>query len=200
MPPTDPLAYSPCHVPLRRAMNVFGGISITAHEGCYYDILEADRRWRLNGGNALYDIRQGDTGWYNCRPSAGHSRAVAGDWNWSTNGMTSKRTPCPGDMPVAFYELCWEPLGYGWGAQWNSKCDRMHISKLRSEGGDGVLYRKWSDADEEDDMTPAQEAKLDKLIDLLEEKEGGVRKEHLDIIENRLVSVETKVDQLLTRP
>jgi uncharacterized protein YodC (DUF2158 family) len=178
---------------------VFGGINMTVHAGVYNDVLEADRLWLKHGGPKLWIVRQADTGSYSCRNSVGHSRAVAFDFNWSTNGMTSKRTPCPGDMPAEFYEECWEPLGYGWGANWRSKCDRMHISKLVSEGGDGVLYRTWGGGDE-DEMTPAQERKLDRLIDLLEEKEGGVRREHLDIIENRVLSIEEKIDQLLARP
>lgn len=162
MPPTDPLAYAPCRVPLRRVTDVFGGIAMTVHAGCYEDVLEADRRWRGAGGNALWDVRQADTGSYNCRNSVGHSRAVSFDFNWSTNGMTSKKTPCPGDMPVAFYEICWKPLGYGWGALWNSKCDRMHISKLKSEGGDGVLYRTWPG--EEDDL-PYTEEELKGIVE-----------------------------------
>lgn len=147
-PSTNPLDYAPCRVPLRRATGVFGGINITVHAGCYEDVLEADRRWEANGGNALYDIRQGDTGSYNCRPSAAHSRAVAIDFNWSGNPYGPKRTPCPQEKGMReFYELCWKPLGYGWGANWNSKCDAMHVSKLKSEGGDGVLYRTWGEED-----------------------------------------------------
>lgn len=161
-PSTNPLDYQPCRIPLRRAMGVFGGINLAVHEGIYEDVLEADRRWRALGGDKFWNVRSTDTGSYACRNSKAHSRAVAIDFNWSSNGMTSKRTPCPGDMPAAFYELCWEPLGYGWGANWNSKCDRMHISKLRSEGGNGVLYQTWDGEDgEEEDLTENERKKLD---------------------------------------
>jgi hypothetical protein len=156
-----PLAYAPCRVPLRTLVGPFN-IRMTVHEGIAGDVWEADRRWRALGGPAFWLVRQGDTGSYNCRPSAAHSRACAIDFNWLSNGMTSKRNPCPGDMPAAFYRECWEPLGYGWGALWNSKCDRMHISKLLSEGGDGVLYRTW-DNEPEDDMAQVSQAEWDKM-------------------------------------
>lgn len=181
-PPTNPLAYSPCQVPLRRAV-VFGGVSITMHAGCYYDLLEADRRWVAAGGNKLYDIRQNDTGSYNCRPSVAHSRAVALDANWLGNPMTSKRTPCPQEVGMKeFYEICWEPLGYGSGMYWRSKCDAMHISLLKSEGGCGILWRKWGNDDQEDwfDMATKKE-----LEDLLEEKLKPIREAvHIQIVKN----------------
>lgn len=61
----------------------------------------------------------------------------------------TKRDP----QMLKFYEECWEPLGYGWGGNWNSAFDPMHISKLVSEGGDGVLYRTWAEEDDVDEAT-----------------------------------------------
>lgn len=161
-----PEDYAACRVPLRRLQGAFD-ITITVHEGIAEDVWEADRRWRALGGPAFFKVRQSDTGSYNCRPSKAHSRALAIDFNWSDQGMHSRTRPgsdacrqLPGMKE--FYRKCWAPLGYGWGANWRSKCDAMHVSKLVSEGGDGVLYRTW-DAREEDDL-PYSEADLKRII------------------------------------
>lgn len=134
--------YTPCKVPLRR-VSAFD-ISITVHEGIVADVAEADRRWRELGGPDFYVIEQHHTGSYACRRSVGHSRALAIDFNWQRQPMVSKRTPCPMDPQMPrFYEHCFKPLGYGWGALWRSKCDAMHVTKIPSEGGDGILYRTY---------------------------------------------------------
>jgi LysM repeat protein len=132
--------YAPCKVPLRKvgAFDIF----ITTHAGRYDDFPLADVAWRKLGGAGFYKIRQGDTGSYSCRNSKTHSRAIGDDYNWSTNPM---RKPRPAtfrmdpQMPT-FYAKCWKPLGYGWGGNWKSSVDPMHITKLPSEGGDGRLY------------------------------------------------------------
>lgn len=150
-----PLAYSPCDVPLRRARGAFDVNSIVVHEGILADVWEADRRWRELGGPDFLVIREGDTGSYNCRNSVGHSRAVAIDFNWRSNPYVKPRPSggCPQQNGMErFYLECWRPLGYGWGGYWNSACDAMHISKLRREGGNGVLWQTWDD-DEEDDVS-----------------------------------------------
>lgn len=159
-----PLVYSPCDVPLRRARGAFDVNSIVVHEGILADVWEADRRWRELGGPAFLVIREGDTGSYNCRNSVGHSRAVAIDFNWRSNPYRKPRPPgkCEAQARMEeFFLKCWRPLGYGWGGYWNSACDTMHISKLRREGGNGVLWQTW-DHDEEEDM-PLTEDDLGKI-------------------------------------
>lgn len=132
--------YPSCKVPLRKvgAFDIF----ITTHAGRFDDFPIADAAWRKLGGKDFFVIRQGDTGSYACRPSATHSRAIGDDYNWTTNPM---RRPRPAtfamdpQMPT-FYNKCWKPLGYGWGGNWKSAVDPMHITKLPNEGGDGRLY------------------------------------------------------------
>ena len=136
-----PLAYESCKVPLRR-IQVFG-VWLTVHEGIVGDCYEAERRWKALGGREWFEIRQADTGSYNCRNSVGHSRAVAIDFNWQSNPYRKPRpsSGCPQQPRMReFYEKCWRPLGYGWGGNWSSACDAMHVSKLVNEGGDGRLY------------------------------------------------------------
>lgn len=184
--------YAPCKVPLRRIACF--GVTMAVHEGIVGDCFEAERRWRKLGGPAFYKIEQHHTGSYACRNSVAHSRAIAIDFNWQRQPMVSKRTPCPADpqMPE-FYAKCWQPLGYGSGLYWRSKCDGMHVSKLPNEGGDGVLYRTWKD-DEEDELTEEQAQMLEDSYNALFTWPEGKGKdkpriEHLNVIGNMLHAI-----------
>src|SRR5688500_18104782 len=150
--------YASSRVPLRKAAAF--DILITAHAGIYADFAIADAAWRKRGGRKFYVIRQADTGSYSCRNSVGHSRAIAIDFNWSTNPM---RRPRPATFQMdkqmpEFFALCWRPLGYGSGIYWRSAVDPMHVSKLPNEGGDGRLYVPRGAAPRPPKPTPAPAA------------------------------------------
>jgi hypothetical protein len=198
----------PCRVPLRRVPNAFDlPNGLTVHEGIVADVKWADRRWRQLGGPKFWVVRARDTGSYNCRNSVAHSRAIGVDFNWSSNGMTSKRTPCPGDMPAAFYEECWKPIGYGWGANWRSKCDRMHISKVPSEGGDGWLYVV-HDGDGEEDGLAVTDKQFADLVETVDDIRAAVLtsgsdagKKKLDLlqqyVDGRFDAIDTKLAEIV---
>lgn len=127
----------PCRVPLRSFE--WNGLVRTVHEGIIGDLEWIRHQWLLRGGNGWYPIRS----WWgyhprDCRTGA-HPRGVALDVNPAENPMTAKRTPCISDMPADFIGL-FKARGFGWGGDWRSKCDAMHFSKLKYEGGNGVLY------------------------------------------------------------
>lgn len=130
----------PCKPRLRRIH--WCGVWISVDEGVVGDLMEVDGRWQEAGGRDFYLVRQEDTGAYACRNSKGHSRAIAVDENWSDGPMVSKRSPCPGEAKRRrFVEVCFDPVGWGWGARWRRTCDSMHHSPLPNEGGHGFLYR-----------------------------------------------------------
>src|SRR5690348_15960205 len=132
--------YTACRVPLVRVP--FGDASIVDHEGAAASVKRVEARWKAAGGNAAYRIRPGDTGAYNCRKTTSgsswskHSWGCAIDINWTTNpyGRTLHT-----DMPRWFVKL-WLDEGWGWGGNWSSVKDAMHMSKFPNEGGDGRLY------------------------------------------------------------
>lgn len=127
----------PCRVPLRSFE--WAGLTRPVHEGIIGDLEWIRHQWLLRGGQGWYPIHS----WWgyaprDCRTGA-HPRGVALDVNPPQNPMVSKRTPCPSNMPGDFINL-FKARGFGWGGDWRSKCDAMHMSKLKYEGGNGVLY------------------------------------------------------------
>ena len=129
---------TPCRVPLRSFE--WAGMTRPVHEGIIGDLEWVRHQWLLRGGQRWYEIRS----WWGYHPrdckSGGHPRGLALDINPAENPMTPKRNPCKSDMPREFVAL-WKARGFGWGSDWRSKCDAMHMSKLKYEGGDGILYR-----------------------------------------------------------
>jgi hypothetical protein len=77
-----------------------------------------------------YDVRQADTGCYNCRLIAGtsvwsnHAWGLAWDINWQSNPM---RRPLTTDEPVWMQQL-WNRYGFAWGGDYvgGSTPDAMH--------------------------------------------------------------------------
>ena len=129
---------TPCHVPLEYFE--WAGLSRPVHAGIVADLTWIRHEWLLRGGQRWYPIRS----WWgyarrDCK-SGGHPRGVAVDINPAENPMVvTSRRPCPSDMPPEFIAL-FKQRGFGHGADWRSKCDAMHMSKLKYEGGDGRLY------------------------------------------------------------
>lgn len=75
-----------------------------------------------------YDIRNSDTGGFNCRRIGGtsswsnHAWGLAVDLNWSTNPFVN---PLTTDMPSWMVNL-WTQYGFRWGGTYTSKKDAMH--------------------------------------------------------------------------
>lgn len=156
------MEYRPCRVPNRAF--VWAGLTRPIHEGIYGVMADIRHDWERLGGQAFYEIRS----WWgyaarSCTGSSWHERAVAIDVNPAQNPMTSKRTPCPSDMPAAFVQL-FKRRGAGHGADWSSKCDAMHFSWGPNEGGDGVLYRKTTTS-EEDWLMALSEKEAKQLVE-----------------------------------
>lgn len=127
----------PCREPL--VPFTWAGLTRPVHEGIVGQLEEIRAEWERRGGQAAYEIRS----WWGYAPrdckTGAHPRAVALDINPAENPMVSKRTPCPSDMPQWFIDL-FKARGFGHGADWKSKCDAMHFSKLPNEGGNGRIY------------------------------------------------------------
>ena len=193
-------SYTPCRVPLRRI--TWCGVSILVHEGWVARLMKVDHiYWQHVTQGEQWRIRQGDTAFYVCRHIAGSSRwsthsIAAGDINWNTNPQHSDRC----DHPIWFRDAMKSRsggAGAGHGLDWTPRYrDGMHYSLAPNEGGDGLFYV--GEGEEADDMTPEQEAKLDKAISLLEEKEGGKTYEHLDILENKVTALASHPGKVLT--
>lgn len=127
----------PCKEPL--VSFTWAGLARPVHEGIVAQLVVIRAGWEARGGQSAYQIRS----WWgyakrDCESGA-HPRGIALDINPAENPMCPKRTPCPCDMPEWFIAL-FKGQGFGWGGEWKSKCDAMHFSKLRNEGGNGRIY------------------------------------------------------------
>lgn len=117
----------------------WAGLTRPVHEGIVDQFRHIIAQWEARGGQQAYRVY---SWWgYARRPggAGGHPRGVGVDVNPADNPMVPKRTPCPTNMPQWFVQL-WKAQGFGWGADWRSKCDAMHFCKLPNEGGNGQIY------------------------------------------------------------
>lgn len=174
--------YAPCKVPLRR-IELVRAVWITIHEGATASCGRFRDLYEAADGYNRYPIRQRDTAAYVCRRTISgrtwskHS-ICAIDINWTTNpyGRTLRT-----DMPMWFVRL-WLDEGWGWGGNWRSVKDAMHMSKFPNEGGDGLLYvGGW--VAREDEVTPEDLKKIEELIDRkLDEVVGKPYREGMTVL------------------
>ena len=117
----------------------WAGLKRPVHEGIVDQFQHIIRQWEARGGQDAYLIYS----WWGfaSRPNnaGAHPRGVGIDINPADNPMVAKRGRCPSDMPEWFIDL-WKAQGFGWGGDWKSKCDAMHMSKMPNEGGNGRIY------------------------------------------------------------
>lgn len=129
----------PNRFPMARV--TWAGLTRPVHVGIVEQFEYIIDQWERRGGQSVYRIY---SWWgYATRPQdkGAHPRGVGIDVNPADNPMVAKRNPCPSDMPRWFVDL-WKAQGFGWGGDWSSKCDAMHMSKLPYEGGNGRIYER----------------------------------------------------------
>jgi hypothetical protein len=141
----------------------WAGLTRPVHEGIAAQVRHIIAQWEARGGQRAYEIRS----WWGYAPRpdnrGGHPRGVALDINPAENPMVASRTPCPSDMPRWFIDL-WKAQGFGWGGDWRSKCDAMHMSKLGYEGGNGRIYEAPRGGPVVAPIVPVRKARPDMLI------------------------------------
>jgi hypothetical protein len=159
--------YQPCRVPLRR-FTLFDR-PVVGHEGIIAACKRVEDRWRARGGHAAYRVHTVYI--YNCRKTRSgsswskHSWGVAIDINPAENPYAAKRGACRTNMPAWFVQL-WLDEGFGWGGNWRTVCDSMHMSRFPNEGGSGALYDGQASPDTQED-----EMALWRDVDGVEEKD-----------------------------
>lgn len=99
-----------------------------------------------------------------------HSWGLAVDLNAPTNPMTS---PLKTDMPGWMPEL-WNSYGFRWGGDYSGRKDAMHYEFMGSPADARGMTKKalWTLGG--DELTPEQEAKIDKLLALMEAMADGL--------------------------
>lgn len=149
-----------------------------------------------------YRTRRADTGAYNCRKITGgtgyslHAYGIAADLNWQTNpyGPTLV-TDMPAEMVDAILRIRTRNgvAVFRWGGNYRTNKDAMHFEIVctpadLSTGIDSTTVPGTQPTpptpDPGDDMTPEQEAKLDRALAILEKLDDdyltsgkGVRQE-----------------------
>jgi len=118
-----------------------------------------------------YLAKPGQTGAYNCRAISGtsspsnHSWGLAVDWNWQDNPYTTNYTlnHIPGWMPPL-----WNRYGFAWGGTYTGKKDFMHWEFMGwpadADSLTALAITELTATTGDDDLTPEQDAKLDRIF------------------------------------
>lgn len=136
-------------------------------------------------GYACRKIR-GSASWSN------HAWGLAVDLNAPENPM-GPRTGRIRRYPQAI--AVWKRYGFRWGGDYSGRADDMHFEFMGTPADAARMFEKAKAelGDEEDELTPEEKRRLEAIEKAVWAKRGGVNYEHLNIVENMLVGIGTKL-------